>query len=93
MKKFFKRIDWKKFLRYELYSFALIVILYFNSLYQKWNIFPENIWIIPFIVIIWGFMLLLASIGPYLIELEKQRKDKKDNFHPIFNSPEKTNNL
>ena len=61
MKKFLKRIDWKKFLKYELISFAIVGALYLNSLYNGKNVFPENLHVIFVIPLIFAFMMLLKT--------------------------------
>ena len=77
MKKFLKRIDWKKFLKYELISFAIVGALYLNSLYNGKNVFPENLHVIFVIPVIFAFMMLLKA-HTHALEEKFNQKVKKN---------------
>ena len=65
---FFKRIDWKKFIKYEVYCFLIVTVLYVFSVARKANVFPENIYVIPLITGIFGVMMLLKSHTAFIGE-------------------------
>jgi len=73
MKKFLKKIDWKKFLKYELICFGVVGALYFNSVFQGNNVFPENLYVIFLIPGIFAFMMLLKT-HTVLMETKFTRK-------------------
>ena len=76
MKKFFKLIDWKKFFRYELYSFLIIGVLYLASLTRGDNIFPENLYVVFLIPGLFGVMMILKT---HSVTLEQKfRKNEKE---------------
>lgn len=66
MKKFLKRVSWKKFFKYELITLLIIGALYANSVFQGKNIFPENFYIVFLIPVIFGFMMLLKAHTRYI---------------------------
>jgi hypothetical protein len=68
MKEFFKRVDWKKFVKYEVYCFMIVTILYANSILCNRNVFPENIYVIPLTVGLFAIMLILKANSVYLGE-------------------------
>jgi hypothetical protein len=68
MNNFWKRLDWKKFVKYEFYCFLIVTFLYVLSLLRHLNVFPQNIWIIPFIVIGFAVLMLLKSHTVYIEE-------------------------
>lgn len=63
MKKFFKSLDWWKFIKYELSCLAIVGGLYMLSP----NRFPENFYVIPLIMFLWGIMLIVKSHSMYII--------------------------
>lgn len=73
MLKFIKRINWKKFWKYELYCFLFVGLLYVSSQ----NVFPENVYTIFLIPSIFGVMLLLGAHSDYLIKKDKKNEKKK----------------
>jgi hypothetical protein len=77
MKNFIKRVDWKRFWRFELYSFIIIMVLYLNSLGNGRNTFPENIYIIPLFPVFFGLAMLIRTHIEYLIEKENVTRTKR----------------
>jgi hypothetical protein len=61
MKKLYKRINWKKFWKYELIAFLIIDLLYFNSVMAGRNVYPENIYIIFLAPSLFGLMMLIGA--------------------------------
>lgn len=61
MRKLFKRIDWKKFWKFELITFTIMLFLYYGSVLRGDNIFPENIYIIFFVPTLFGIMMLVSA--------------------------------
>ncbi len=76
MKKLLKSIDWRKFLRYEIYCFLIVTALYAGSLLNGRNTFPEHVSVIPIVMGLWGVMLMLSTISDYM--LYKSRKNGKE---------------
>ena len=74
MKKFFKLIDWKKFLKYELYCILIVGALYFASVMRGDNVFPENVFVVLIIPGLFGFMMILKT---HIVLLEKKMGMKK----------------
>jgi hypothetical protein len=68
MKDFIKRVDWKKFVKYEVYCFMIVTILYANSILCNRNVFPENIYVIPLTVVLFAILLILKANISYLEE-------------------------
>ena len=66
MKKFWNRINWKLFWRYELIVTIFLGLLYLNSIQAGRNIFPENFYVIFLIPGIFGFMILLQAHTKYI---------------------------
>lgn len=79
MKKFIKRIDWKKFIKHELYCLLILVLLYVGSITNGRNIPPENLLYIPLIMFLWGVMLLVAAFSNYMEEKAREQYQKNRN--------------
>ena len=69
MKKFFKLIDWKKFLKYELYCILIVGALYFASVMRGDNVFPENVFVVLIIPGLFGVMMIIKT---HTVLLEKR---------------------
>lgn len=76
MKKLFKRIDWKKFWKYELISFLVIGLLYFSSLMRGDNVYPENAYVLYVIPLLFAFLMLLRA---HLYMREEKIVKKREN--------------
>lgn len=74
MKNFIKRLDWKKFVRYEIYCFLIVGLLYANSVWNGLNVFPENTYVIPVTVIGFAVLMLLKS---HIVYYEKKYLKKR----------------
>jgi ABC-type transport system involved in cytochrome c biogenesis permease subunit len=68
---YFKSIDWKKFLKYELFCIGLVLGLYFNSP----NKFPHNFYAVYTIPILFGIMLIVGSYSNYIQRKNGQEKN------------------
>lgn len=63
MKNCIKAINWKKFLKYELYCLVFLLLCYFSSK----NIFPQNFYSIPVIMSLFGLMMIVKGHSIYMI--------------------------
>ena len=57
MKNFINSINWKKFLKCELWCVGILLYFYFTSP----NKFPHNFYAVPLITFIFGIILLLKA--------------------------------
>jgi hypothetical protein len=62
MKNFINAINWKKFLRVELWTIGILLFFYFTSP----NKFPQNFYAVPTIIILFDIMLLVKAHVTYL---------------------------
>jgi hypothetical protein len=72
MKNFLKRIDWRKFIKYELFALLIVGLLYLNSVGQGWNNFPYNFWVVFLVPGAFGVAMLLKSGIAYMEEKQKK---------------------
>ena len=69
------KINWKKFLKWELYATLFIGLLYLNSLRVGNNVFPENFFVVFLIPAIFGIMMLVKTHTKHLeTKLFKSKK-------------------
>lgn len=61
------KINWKKFWKYELYSFIVVSILYVISVFNDNNIFPKHIIVIIIIPVLFGMMMIIKARHDKLI--------------------------
>ncbi len=72
MKEFIKRINWKKFGKYELICFGICIALYLNSN----NKFPQNFYAVILIPILFALMLIVNAHSHYIIEKSKNGNNR-----------------
>lgn len=69
MKEFVKSVDWKMFVRYELYCIGILVFLYLASP----NKFPHNFYAVILIALMWSVMMLLSAHSRYMMRNAKPK--------------------
>lgn len=60
---FFKSINWKKFFKYESFSFLILLAIYLGSP----NVYPENFYVVILIPLVFGLMMIVSSHSYYII--------------------------
>lgn len=60
---FFKSINWKKFFKYESFSFLILLAIYLGSP----NVYPENFYVVILIPLVFGLMMIVSSHLYYII--------------------------
>jgi hypothetical protein len=77
-KEYLGLIDWKKFWKVEIWCIVIVTLFYLLSLVKcKGNVFPENLWSIPVISILFMILLFVKSFIEYL---ERLMKKSNENF-------------
>jgi hypothetical protein len=61
MKKFINSINWKKFLKVELWTIGILLFFYFTSP----NKFPHNFYAVPTIFVLFSIMVLVKAHVTY----------------------------
>jgi len=74
MKNFIKRVNWKKFWKYEFWFCVVTAALYYISVIQGVNIFPQNFYVIFVVPAIFAFMILIRAFSDY----QHQKLNKKN---------------
>ena len=77
MKNFIKRVDWKKFWEYNFVCFLIVLGLYFISLADGMNVFPENLYVVFLIPLLFAFLMLLKAGNKYAEEKAGIRYKKR----------------
>jgi len=73
MGKFKDEVDWKKFGKYTLYSFFIVAILYLASLSRGDNVFPQNLYVVFVIPVLFAIMMILNAHSHYITKRKFMR--------------------
>ena len=77
MKKFIKLVDWRKFFKFWGVGTLILGVLYIISVANGSNVFPENLYIVPFVSGLWAFMLILSASSEYVMYLMRIKHNEK----------------